>query len=281
MARRLVHLDTDLGSNPDDLCALALLLGTPACELLGVTTTDDPRGQRAAAVAECLRLAGRSEIAVARPGPAAGALLEASAERGATLVAIGPLSTLAAAERSSPGLLAGVRVVFMGGWIDPPATGLPRWGPERDHNVQCDTAAAETVFAAAGALTLVPLPATLAAHLRVRELPRLRRAGPLGRLIARESEEHARTSGKAELGPAHPALPDDLLNFHHDPVACAVALGWPVAAVEPARLRLEVAGGVARWRRDRSGREVEVAVSVDDDGFRRRWLAAVETAARR
>ena len=31
--------------------------------------------------------------------------------------------------------------------------------------------------------------------------------------------------GMSELGRAHTALPDDLLNFHYDPVACAVAVG--------------------------------------------------------
>jgi hypothetical protein len=31
----------------------------------------------------------------------------------------------------------------------------------------------------------------------------------------------------AELGREHAALPDDLVNFHYDPVACAVALRWP------------------------------------------------------
>ena len=41
----------------------------------------------------------------------------------------------------------------------------------------------------------------------------------------------------AELGRVHAGLPDDLLNFHYDPVACAVALGWPGAAVEELRLR--------------------------------------------
>jgi hypothetical protein len=36
---------------------------------------------------------------------------------------------------------------------------------------------------------------------------------------------------------AHPGLPDDLLNFQYDPVACAVAAGWPGRAVESAQRR--------------------------------------------
>jgi hypothetical protein len=34
-------------------------------------------------------------------------------------------------------------VVVMGGWVQPPAAGLPPWGPEMDFNVQWDTRAAE------------------------------------------------------------------------------------------------------------------------------------------
>jgi inosine-uridine nucleoside N-ribohydrolase len=34
----LVHLDTDLGGDTDDACALALLLGQAGVELAGITT---------------------------------------------------------------------------------------------------------------------------------------------------------------------------------------------------------------------------------------------------
>jgi inosine-uridine nucleoside N-ribohydrolase len=34
----LIHLDTDLGGDTDDACALAMLLGWPGVELAGVTT---------------------------------------------------------------------------------------------------------------------------------------------------------------------------------------------------------------------------------------------------
>src|SRR5205823_5069410 len=59
-----VHLDTDLGGDPDDACALAMLLGWPGIELVGVTTTIDPGGRRAGCVAELLKIAGRSDIPV-------------------------------------------------------------------------------------------------------------------------------------------------------------------------------------------------------------------------
>jgi purine nucleosidase len=43
-----VHLDTDIGGDPDDACALAMLLGWPGLDLVGITTTIDPGGVRAA-----------------------------------------------------------------------------------------------------------------------------------------------------------------------------------------------------------------------------------------
>ena len=55
-----IHLDTDLGGDPDDACALAMLLGWPGVEVVGVTTTMDPGGRRAGYVGRCLDLAGRA-----------------------------------------------------------------------------------------------------------------------------------------------------------------------------------------------------------------------------
>ena len=59
-----IHLDTDLGSDTDDLCALALLLGWDGAEVAAVTTSTDPGGVRAGFAAYALRLAGRPDIPV-------------------------------------------------------------------------------------------------------------------------------------------------------------------------------------------------------------------------
>jgi purine nucleosidase len=306
-----LHLDTDLGGDPDDACALAMLLGWPDLELVGITTTADRGGRRAAYVAHCLKLAGRDDIPVAAgaaaslttlrvadpvvdderywpttlacsPSPPGAALdlLDRGIEAGATIVGIGPSTNLALLEVIRPGSLDRVPIVVMGGWARPPADGLPAWGPEMDWNVQWDTRAAE-ILAATANLTLVTLPATLKAHLRAADLPRLRASGPLGKLLARQSEVHAHDLGMAELGRAHAGLPDDLLNFHYDPIACAVALGWSGAVVEEMRLRPLLDGDVLRFQPDPEGRLTRVVVDVDGVGFRETWLAAVEAAQRR
>ncbi len=305
-----VHLDTDLGGDPDDACALALLLGWPDVEIVGITTTIDPGGRRAACVAHCLKLAGRDDIPVAagaevsmttlriaqpymderywpstlisRPSPpdAAHDLLSHSIQQGATIVGIGPYTNLARLEEARPGSLGRVPVVVMGGWTQPPAEGLPVWGPERDWNVQWDTRATELVATKASQLTLVTLPVTLKSHLRARDLPRLRASGRLGELLARQSEAHAADRKMSELAGANDALPDDLLNFHYDPVTCAIALGWSGAVVEEMRLKPALDGEVLRWGSDQDGQLTRVVVDLDGEGFTETWLSAVEAAQR-
>jgi inosine-uridine nucleoside N-ribohydrolase len=195
---------------------------------------------------------------------------------GAVLVAIGPYTNLAVLELLRPGSLARATVVVMGGWVGAPEAGLPDWGPDRDWNVQWDTRAARIVLEAAGDLTLVTLPATLAAPLRARDLSRLRASGPVGRLLAQQGEAWAADAGMAALGKVFRRLPGDLLNFHYDPVTCAVALGWPGAAKSARRLRPVLAGDVLCCRPDEDGRQFTVVSTVDGDAFAEAWLGAVE-----
>ena len=60
-----LHLDTDLGGDTDDLCALAFLLASPGVEITGITTCLEHGGKRAGYVGYALQLAGRTNIPVA------------------------------------------------------------------------------------------------------------------------------------------------------------------------------------------------------------------------
>jgi inosine-uridine nucleoside N-ribohydrolase len=172
--------------------------------------------------------------------------------------------------------LADATVVCMGGWITPPADGLPPWGANMDWNVQCDTSAAVTLFETARELTLVTLTATLDAHLRRAHLDRLRAGSPVGTLLARQAEAHAAQYEFAVLGRTYSRLPDDLCNFQYDPVAAAVALGWNGATIVEQRLRPVFDGAVLRFAPDDAGRVVRVVTEVDGDAFADHWLATVE-----
>ena len=55
-----VHLDTDIGGDIDDLCALAMLLEWPGVEISGITTVADEGGRRAGYARYALGLDGRS-----------------------------------------------------------------------------------------------------------------------------------------------------------------------------------------------------------------------------
>ena len=300
-----LHVDTDIGGDPDDVAALAMLAGRPDADLVAVTTVLDADGTRAAMARHCLRLVGLPGVPVVagapatsygrrldplsglwqgvdlRPEPAgedAVARLATSIRAGATVVAIGPLTNLAALEHAEPGLLGRARVVVMGGWVQDLEPDLPAWGPGRDWNVVADLDAARTVLAEAGDLTVVTLHETLRTHLRRAHLPRLRAAGAIGTLLARQSEAYAAARDHAVLAAAHRGLPDDLLLFLHDPLAVAAALGAPGTAVERRAMDVVADRGALRLTDSPTGRDVGVVTTVDGPVVTEGWLSDTERA---
>jgi len=223
-----LHLDTDIGGDIDDLCALAFVLGWPEVDLLAVTSVSDDGGRRAGYARYALDLAGRPDIPVAAgadasqgyyrvwpglpeeaaywpepvapaPGPLEGALdaLECSIAQGALIVAIGPFTNLALLEERVPGILAHANLCLMGGYVFPPREGFPAWDHTMDWNVQVDVRSAQVVLERAHPL-LVPLSVTAETSLRRADLEALRRSGPLARLIARQVEAFAADEGIEE-----------------------------------------------------------------------------------
>jgi purine nucleosidase len=301
-----IHLDTDLGSDTDDLCALAMLLGLADVEVTGITTSTDPDGRRAGWVRHVLALAGRSDVPVAAgaraslgglfvplgfpdywrepiaPAPSAPgeavALLAASAEAGAAIVAVGPYTNIAMLEAERPGLAAQVGTVVMGGHVPPPADGFPPWGARDDFNVQQDAVAAAVVFERCDP-TVVPLAACMRVSLRDEHLPALRSGGPLASLVADQGEAHARDNDRRALGMAYPSLPDDLMNLHYDPLACAVAAGWPGVTIERLPVATEMRDALLHMRVEPGARPLRVVVDVDASAFERQWLEAVLRAS--
>ncbi|MGH3507716.1 MAG: nucleoside hydrolase [Nocardioidaceae bacterium] len=284
----LVHVDTDLGDNPDDACAVAMLLGWPGVELRSISTVNDRDGHRAALVRELLELAGAADVPVAAE-PSAPSELVSAAEDDAALLALGPLTNVAGADALKPGVLADVDLTICGGWLDGPGPGLPAWDARRDSNVQADPTAARLVWERCDA-TWVPVAASCVATLRETDLRRLAAAGPLGRRLAGDSLAHGRSRGHHELGRECGRLPADLVTFHFDPVAAATAVGWQGARIEQVEVTWVAGEPGARMARPHqrsrvedhlSTRRTSVVTVVDGDAFGQVWLGAVEAAARR
>ncbi len=301
-----IHLDTDLGSDTDDLCALAMLLGWPGVEVVGVTTVSDPGGIRAGMTRYALGLADRSDVPVAagaegslggyfiplefpdvwpepiEPAPsgpgAAIELLEANVAAGATVVAIGPFTNLAILEAARPGALAEVPLVVMGGWITPPLAGYPEWVWDQEVNTQQDALAAKVVFERCRPVA-TQIAATLETFLRERDLPALEEAGPLARLIADQARARGREHNMSRLPERHPVLPQDLLNFQYDPLAAAIACGWDGARTQKLSLRPELIGDKLRLPIDEDGVPTTVVMGADGERLARDWSDAVVRAS--
>ena len=302
-----LHLDTDIGGDIDDLCALAMLLNWPDVELLAVTTVADDQGRRAGYARYALGLAGREDIAVAagadvsldcyrsRPGlpdeevywpepipPAptsldqALSLLAHSIEQGAIITAIGPYTNLALLEKRSPGILRDARLYLIGGYVFPPREGFPPWGSNMDYNVQVDVQSAQYVIQHSSP-TLVPLSVTVETLLRRAYLPTLRQSGQPAQLIARQAEAFAKDpDNEAQYDERWKGLPEDHINFLHDPLCCAIALGWNEGVeISEIPLKLEIKGGWLCQRVDESGRPTRVVTRVNGGKFSEFWLSTV------
>ena len=302
-----LHLDTDLGGDIDDLCALAMLCHWPDVELSGVTTNQDDRGRRAGYVRLALKLAGKENVPVAAgadpalncyrffpelpdenrywpepvpaaPGPLEKALdlLEQSIRKEAIVAGIGAYTNLARLEKRTPGCLQRANLYLMGGYIFPPRNGFPQWDYTMDWNMQIDAESALFVLER-GSPTLVPMTVTIETWLHRADLPALQKAGPVGQLIARQADAWAVDHQmESRFGQTCSGLPDDTINFQHDPLACAIALGWRDGVeIEEIPLVTEIRDGWLRQRVDPAGKPIRVVTRVDAVKFAELWLDLV------
>jgi purine nucleosidase len=302
-----LHLDTDLGGDIDDLCALAMLCKWPGVELSAITTNQDNGGRRAGYVRYALNLARNPNIPVAAgadasldcyrfysalpdekrywpepilpaPDPIDKALdlLQGSIEDGAIIAGIGAYTNLALLEKRNPGSLAKANLCLMGGYLFPVPEGFPQWGYDMDWNMQIDAGSALLVLERADPL-LVPMTVTLQTWLRRKDLPALRQAGPIGQLIARQAEAWAEDHRmESRFGETCTGLPKDTINFQHDPLACAIALGWKNGIeIEEIPVVSEIRESWLRQRVDPAGKPTRVVTRVDGAKFADFWLGLV------
>ena len=195
-------IDTDLGSDPDDELALALVWGSSEFDLRQLIVSYGDVRLRASIAQRRAALTGRSlRVAVGKDLPLSGAPVwwaghEGSAygdlvpptdlvpvdlglAGGGVLLAIAPLSTIATEFAASPALPAALaRLVVMGG--DFRAQAAP------EHNIVSDVEAARAVFDADAATLVVGLDITRQVRLYADALRLVAGAGPLGAVLGRE-----------------------------------------------------------------------------------------------
>lgn len=290
MASAIV-LDTDIGTDVDDLIALVLALNSPEIELAAVTCVHADVELRARMVRKALRLLGRDDVPVglgiqlpllrARPEYWAGhegvgsvdldetlpalphavdLIIDLVTRRpgDVTLVPIGPLTNLAAAVIREPTIVAKARGVVMMG-------GTARLGNDPDmpwveHNIRLDPEAAQVVFSAGWPIRMIGLDVTSQVTIRRDQMARILAGGtPLHHLIADQIVRYMRLRHRD-------------WTYLHDPLAVATIVDPSLVRTERLRVNVEVRGellaGATVARRVTDGTEnVDVAVAVDAARF--------------
>ena len=78
---------------------------------------------------------------------------------------------------------------------------------------------------------------------------------------------------EAQHGRTCAGLPDDIINFQHDPLACAIALGWRDGVeIEELPLHIELKDGWLHQSIAQDGAPMQVVTRVDGDRFSSLWL---------
>ena len=296
-----VILDTDIGTDVDDIVALGLVLRAPRFDLRAVTTVYGDTALRARLARGVLAVAGRAEVPVSSgverplmgrdpifwegweadgippydestvpPAPhAVDLLLEQVLEQPGTvtILAIGPLTNIAVAMLREPRFAGAVkRIVCMAGMFQ---RRLDQFMfPYVEHNIRCDPEAAQVVLASGAPITLVPLDVTTRARVRRDDLERLA-VDPLGRVLAEHLDRYMRHKGRDWTHP-------------HDALACAVVPYPELVTIVTMHVEVETRGELTRGqtpavlaRHEQPDRAVaDVAVQVEAEAFEN-WLIAM------
>jgi inosine-uridine nucleoside N-ribohydrolase len=191
-------------------------------------------------------------------------------------VGIGPYTNLMLLDQQYPGILKQADLFLMGGYIRDMPPGYPQWRNSDDYNIQVDVQAAHYVLEQADP-TIVPLAVSAQTALCRSDLPRLASGGRLGELLVRQAELFARTEQFAQkYGTTCAGVPADIINFHHDPLACALALGWREGVtIETLPLKFEIREGWLYETPDSGGMPRRVVTQIDGRAFNRYWCDVV------
>ncbi|WP_405060570.1 nucleoside hydrolase [Kribbella sp. NBC_01505] len=270
---RQLILDTDIGSDVDDAMALALILGTPSLELVATHTVYGDTRLRARLARRYGALAGRDLTVVAgtaeplsgrevwwpghegtlhddlesetfAPGSAPEDLVARLQANPGELdvVAIGPLTNLAAALELEPQVAQWIRHLWvMGGHFGADA--------KPEHNFKSDHVAARTVLTAGIPTTITAIEITQQVTIGADLLQRIRAAGALGAALGADIEQWW-------------AYWKETWNVPHDPIA-VLTLSRPDLFTLSPRGRITIADdGLSTFAPDPTG-TVRIVTELD------------------
>jgi purine nucleosidase len=302
--RHPIVLDTDMGSDVDDALCLALAMAAPEIELVAVTHVCGDTRLRAQISRRLLELAGRGEVPVyaGRAQPLDGGerfvwfghegvgILEGSAPRvppddavdvlcrtfrtGAAveLVAVGPLTNIAAALAADPSLAGRIRrLTIMGGYLRGAGFAGAAFPPSREYNLTADPEASRRVLTADIPIRMIPIDVTLQVWLTEADVRALEASpsalhGALARALRRWAPGlvDSLVRAGAERG-------IDIASFLHDPLALACVYDESFCTFEDLWIEPCLENGLFRTR-ERAGpasgaRRIRCATAVDSARF--------------
>ncbi|MEY9748887.1 purine nucleosidase [Bradyrhizobium japonicum] len=271
-----IILDTDIGSDVDDLLALAYVLSVPGITVRMISTVSGKTRVRAAIARKICRLASRENIPVVagvaepltasgafvwfgtegegilsptdidqmddldHPDPIAALALELERCGCADLVCIGPLTNIAMLVLRFPECRKFVgKVTIMGGSFGSARIGVDPVPARFDYNLCADADAARIVLNSGFHICLVPLDVTLKTSITAEEIGSLSIEGTSFQALLVEQCRRWTPVLHAILAGFGIRAPNSIATFLHDPLAVACAVGSTSACKYLRKVRVE------------------------------------------
>ncbi len=293
MAQDRVIIDTDIGSDIDDAMALALASRSKEIVIEGITTVYGDVDLRAKLSRKLLHIGDRDDVAVyaginqpllhnrdiwMAGHEGEGVLTEDDQityekEHGVdfiidtimqnsgeiTIVAIGPLTNIAAAIVREPRIVEHVKeIILMGGVTRLGVNALTL--PKNEHNIRCDPEAASLVFRSGAPIVMVGLDVTYQVTIDKSDRDRLMATGePLNLLLVKQLDRWLE-------------FIEEDVTLMHDPLAVSLLIDRSIVRTERMKVHVDYdhrqLTGQTVALPDEHG-NVDVCLEVDSEKFRR------------
>jgi inosine-uridine nucleoside N-ribohydrolase len=145
-----------------------------------------------------------------------------------------------------------------------------------DYNVQVDVNSALCVFQNSRP-TLVPIAVTVETSLKRAYLDALKGSGPPCTTYCAASGGFAEDENvETQYGKTCDGVSEDTVNFQHDSLPCAIALGWTEGVkVQELPVTSQIEDEWLRQRVEKNGEPTKIVTDVNGPAFNKFWLNTV------